>query len=867
MKFVKKKYVNLKSNLILKILFLILLFFTLGMWTEKYDLLNKPHIFLTKIYSNLYSKVVSQTYDVEEIVIDINYKNYEKIKKSRDTALKNQILRPSDVEWSSAKIKHNNKTNKIKIRLKGMLGDHWRHPFKWSFYVKIDDDDSSIFNLRRFTIQPPQTLNYLHEWLYMMSLKKEGLIYHRTKFVELIINGNKYGLYTLQERSMKELIENNKRREGPVINFSNQERLNEHINLNKMGANRISDSFWRSQIKPIQFKKNYKGTVQEKYLYKAVSLLESFRDKKLDVSEVFDLDQLSKIMAIRAIFGSTEFDVDDMKFYYNPVSNLLEPISKEIHTDVKKFISGFNPWVFKSDNLRYPWQESFLNLLYTDKTFYKKYLNELNKFSSNQYISNLVKENKTEFDKIKKILKLNFPSEELFVGKDFQKVSLYIQNTLNPIQKPYFNLLNVSNNFLELRATNTQILPIEIVGLTLNENTLNLKSSSFVDGLDLNSNKFHKIIKIGCSTLECTKDNLDKIKINYKIYGQKKTYSNSIRFWNNSFSNATFNLKSNTLSNLLNKYKFIKQIDENLIVENIDWKINESIVIPKNYKLIIKGGSIKFLENGQLISFSPINISGDKKNPVLITSELSQHSNTNIENKNNGNGILVINTSDESVINNVVFKDLSAPSLISGKGILGSINFYQADVKILNTKFYNNRIGDDYINIIRSNFHIENSHFEETNSDSIDIDFSKGSIINSKFLMSKNDAIDFSGSNVNIENIYIFGSGDKGISVGEGSILRAKNILIESSNIGIASKDDSTVYLDNIQINNVNIGLAAYIKKIEYGPPIIKASNIKLTNYKKNFIADLNSQIIIDDKPIVKTNCKKNKDECTFLIN
>ena len=73
-----------------------------------------------------------------------------------------------------------------------------------------------------------------------------------------------------------------------------------------MGANKISDYFWRSQIKTIQFKKNYKGTVQEKYLYKAVSLLESFRDKKLEVNEVFDIDQLSKILAIRAIFGSTE---------------------------------------------------------------------------------------------------------------------------------------------------------------------------------------------------------------------------------------------------------------------------------------------------------------------------------------------------------------------------------------------------------------------------------------------------------------------------------------------------------------------------------------------------------------------------------
>ena len=81
-------------------------------------------------------------------------------------------------------------------------------------------------------------------------------------------------------------------------------------------------------------------------------------------------------MAIRAVFGSTEFDVDDMKFYYNPVSNLLEPISKEIHSEADRFVSGFNPWVFKSDNLRYPWQKAFLDLLYNDQIFYEKYLFE-----------------------------------------------------------------------------------------------------------------------------------------------------------------------------------------------------------------------------------------------------------------------------------------------------------------------------------------------------------------------------------------------------------------------------------------------------------------------------------------------------------
>ena len=63
----------------------------------------------------------------------------------------------------------------------------------------------------------------------MKALERENLISHRTKFVELIVNGNKYGLYTLQERSIKELIENNKTI-CKIINFSNQERLVEHIN-------------------------------------------------------------------------------------------------------------------------------------------------------------------------------------------------------------------------------------------------------------------------------------------------------------------------------------------------------------------------------------------------------------------------------------------------------------------------------------------------------------------------------------------------------------------------------------------------------------------------------------------------------------
>ena len=106
-----------------------------------------------------------------------------------------------------------------------------------------------------------------------------------------------------------------------------------------------------------------------------------------------------------------------------------------------------------------------------------------------------MEENKSEFDEIKKILKINFPTTQLYAYNDFKNISNYIQSTLNPIQKPYFNLLKIYNNTLEFKTTNTQVLPIEITGIRLNDKVLNLQSPLFVDGMNFKTNIFQKILK------------------------------------------------------------------------------------------------------------------------------------------------------------------------------------------------------------------------------------------------------------------------------------------------------------------------------------------------------------------------------------
>ena len=77
--------------------------------------------------------------------------------------------------------------------------------------------------------------------------------------------------------------------------------------------------------------------------------------------------------------------------------------------------------------------------------------------------------------------------------------------------------------------------------------------------------------------------------------------------------------------------------------------------------------------------------------------------------------------------------------------IMGSINFFQTNVIIENTKF-KNIFSEDAVNIVSSDYSINESFFENIKSDAIDIDFSNGRITNSEFLNIQNDAIDFSGS-------------------------------------------------------------------------------------------------------------------------
>ena len=89
-------------------------------------------------------------------------------------------------------------------------------------------------------------------------------------------------------------------------------------------------------------------------------------------------------MAIRAVLGSSEFDYRDTKFYFNPITSLLEPITKEIHVNLNlNFKDHYFSWWIDSYKERPHYTNNtnfFLDLLYKDNKFYEAYLKTIKLF-------------------------------------------------------------------------------------------------------------------------------------------------------------------------------------------------------------------------------------------------------------------------------------------------------------------------------------------------------------------------------------------------------------------------------------------------------------------------------------------------------
>jgi hypothetical protein len=782
--------------------------------------------------------------DPKRLTIDIKHEDYQKIlyQREKSLALNSVVSGPDD--YVPATLKYKDSIVEAKLRLKGDLVTHLEGE-KWSYRIVIKGD-KTLFGMKVFSIQRPRERNYINEWILQEAMRREDIIALRYDFINVTINGKNYGIYGLEEHFEKRLIEYNRRREGPIVCFGEGSPSEDGPHWGKSLDARFSKQadFYQSKIDLYRPGKTLTNPSLRDQFLTANYLLESFRNETLRTSEVFDYKRLARYYAILDLFnGRHAAKYGNLKFYYNPISSKLEPICFDAEFVGLDDIYGDG---IHAEN----WFNDFYNpayIFFKDNLFFSEYIRELNRISQPAYLDTL-------FDKIENNLTRNLSNiYSSYPYADFSKSSFYSKQsyihkvlTIPRSINVYFNghSYDRSDAYFELNISNFGSMPVKIHSTIDGNGTMFIPkdNNTIIDSRlphsPLETRKVQFILP-DSSTINIDKLELD---VNYSIFGLNEILTEEVTPW----TNNNEEMKNNDLLREkpnIDDFTFLSvdEMNRRISFKQGDWILDRDVIFPEGYRVFCgKGTNLDLRQSAMILSYSAFEFFGTAEEPITISSSDSS-----------GKGIAIFNTKDKSILQHVIFDNLSNPT--SGSWSLsGAVNIYQSSIDITACTFANSKC-EDALNIIQSTFHIKGSQFNVSAFDAFDSDYSNGTIEFTSFYQSGNDAVDVSGSSIELDNITIINSGDKGLSAGEKSKVIFDNMLIDNANIAIASKDLSQVIGNKLDISNCNYGLAVYQKKSEYGPSEIIITNLETKDIKIPYHNEPEGKMLIDNLVILET--------------
>jgi hypothetical protein len=749
----------------------------------------------------------------------IDQKGMKAITDARDEALRYGILINND-QYSNAKLSENGQTQKVKIRLKGDWTDHLEGN-RWSYRIKTAKDQAWN-RMQTFSVQSPERRFFLKEWLFHDFLNQEGLLTTRYDFIWLKINDAKKQLYAFEEHFDKQLPEYKHRREGVILKFSEDAAWEQRLRSKKATGHHntiLLDAKHNSDILPFKESRIEGDSSLLKQFVSAQELLYAYKHYTRPVEEIFDIEKMAKYYAILEVLNAYHSLVwHNQRFYYDPVSKLLEPIGYDGFIEEAEYkINAHACFGYFKSNLHVNDWGKYYNALFRNEKFAAAYAHYIDKYSEKEYIKNYLTSIEEDLDQRELLLQQDFPDYD-FDPKTILTKAKQINTSIpaydNVSLKAYTDSKTGASKQVSL--SNYHHLPLQIIG------TGNEASNTPTISTALNQNIWsnHPDMTPEYKTLELP---VEHSYVYFKILGLDKIYFSKIKKW--PAGNAIV-ANTDTKNNIPLSETDYDSSEELLHIKSGDYTLNKPLILTDK-KLSIEAGTTIDLTKGAYIEcHKPITLKGTKENPILIKSSDKK-----------GQGLLVLKAKFKSTLQHVHFD--GQDNLDKGNYFMtGAITFYESPVDLTDCRFSNNSC-EDALNIIRSDFMADRLHISNTYADGFDADFCKGSIKNSYATHTGNDAFDFSGSVISIENCHFTQIGDKGISAGEEATISIVSAVIDKAVIGVASKDLSQVEIDDIEVKNCNKAFAAYKKKPEYGPGTIRIkkyteSNNKFLELKEN---------------------------------
>ena len=759
--------------------------------------------------------------------------------KFREIALEQGVITGDLKEYVQGSILKDGVKIPIELRLKGDWTDHLESD-KWSFRIKVPGDNAWE-GLKSFSIQHPSTRAFMNEWFAHKLFEHEDVLTTTYRFVPVIINGEKRGVYAMEEHFDKQLLESRNRREGPIVKYDESGVWEQHL------LETTEHKFYRcptllsANIRPFKKGRTYRTRTLKKSFLMAQSHMERYRNHDPDVDAYFDLESTARFLALlEVVNGKHGLIWHNQRNYLNPVTNKLEPIAFDCFTDEANMdrtvhLLGLD-WAKKN-------HYSITEALLAHPELNDRYLEYIRRYSDEAFLNEVFRKLNEEINELEKLLKHEYP----FYSFDRE---FYTSNCEQ-----------IRSAIPEFEKLRTDVAPEDYAAQLYFDK---LPENVIFSKIALKAN----VVKRDSLLTEIELANYHSSPL--KVIGYKYKGTDTIVWLDNAIELKAFDTKparfKATFIQPKRPGKFLYQAEncgDSLFVEKVSkwpsakivevpeveselkirkredvWRIpagryavSEDVIIPRGVKLVFDAGvSIDLKNSAAFISNSPVWMIGRESQQINIYSSDTTSS-----------GFIVLSGGGQSVLKYVNFNGLNTVNRDFWT-LTGAVTIYEGDVELENCTFRNSR-SEDALNLIRCSFTMKNCLVEKTASDGFDADFCTGKVLKSRFEQIGNDCIDFSGSEITINGCTILNGGDKGISGGEKSNLTIEDCSIDGVAIGIASKDLSQVRVKDVALMNCKYGFAAYQKKPEYGSAEIDVESIRKEGYEELYLLEKGSEL------------------------
>jgi hypothetical protein len=617
-----------------------------------------------------------------------------------------------------------------------------------------------------------------------------------------------------------------------------------------------------------------------------ISILRDMIAGKISVSDALDYRSLIRWWLITQVWSANHpFDQQDRRYFFNPISRTLESISWDNQVYFSSAEQRSEVW----ENHGLKKIDHSIAVALTDPEFAKLLKREaealINLFSSSEFEhwftssqrdyqqillldeqSPVTRSRKIREMKIKyadfenrlqivmaealelatKSLNKSKPSENSDRAyRSRQSESLTKRQRIligrMPLATHLRTFLFKSGSKYEIEIKNLTLDPIQIRKVSVSQDpNQNLIANAMVLPPDNQRNNNHVL------TLPINLDRnvLDKkLVVNYQYRDEQ--YS---QFFTTQFRNFLGHyLPSIQSVEILKQLGAIVDNHDRLItLPSGDYEITAKLQTPFGWNFVIDAGAtIKLMKGAKLRVNGSLTAAGTVSNP--ITFEIGNDS--EFHPYGSWGGLIIDGLESKSLIENVIFRGTPSNPLLTRQdslGITGCVTFFRGTVDLKHSEFSGLNC-EDSLNLISTEFSIENVKIDKSSGDGLDIDFSNGVIKTLTVTDSGNDGIDFSGSIVSARLVEVRHSQDKGISVGEASSIDIDQSSIQESTTGIVSKDRSIVNVSNTQFSDVSgTALMVYIKKSQYGPAQMNCSACTFERVSSVSASQENSLLIIN---------------------